>query len=115
MIYAIDYDGTWTRDPALLAQLVAVATRCGTTCVMLTGRSDEPPWGDEVRQAVKGLDVPIVFAAGAWKRDALDAWLAEHGRAGEHCIVIDDNPEYFAPQDPRLIVGRRPFALPEAR
>jgi hypothetical protein len=86
MIIAIDYDGTYSRDPLAFYGLVILLRGRGHTCVMVTGRSDEGRWGAEVRNAVGDL-MPIVFAAGAWKATAAE-------RAGFKVDVwVDDKPE----------------------
>lgn len=108
MIFAIDFDGTWSRDPDCFQELASVMRSHCHTSVLVTGRSDEGRWGQEVRDVVDGA-LPIIFAANGWKRAALDEWLARHGRAGEHVVWIDDLPEYVAPQDPRRIVNRPAF------
>lgn len=99
MKLAIDFDGTYTADPCFFRELMALAARHGHACVIVTGRSDEPPWGDQVRESAGA--VPIVFAAGGWKRSAAL-------RAGHAIDVwIDDVPEYVAPQlDPEATAMR---------
>ena len=72
MLIAVDYDGTYARDPDLFREWLVAGRRMGHTFVLVTGRSDTPPWGDEVRRAVAGL-MPIVFAADGWKRSAAEA------------------------------------------
>ena len=66
--------------------------------VLVTGRSDDAPWGDEVRETLSrhGVTIPIVFAGGTWKREAA------HDAGYPVDIWIDDAPEYVAPQDPEL-------------
>lgn len=89
---AIDFDNTWTANPALWRNFIADAQQIwGYTVVCVTGRSDEGKWGSEVREAIDGL-IPIVFAGHQWKRTAalnagykVDIW-------------IDDTPEYIAEQ-----------------
>lgn len=105
IVFAIDFDGTWTRARHTLTQFVSIAQMCGHTCILVTGRSDEPPWGDEVRREIGDI-MPILFCAGKWKRPALDAWLIEKRMAGAHVVAIDDSPEYFAAQDPMMTVNR---------
>lgn len=104
-VFAIDYDGTWTRTPGLLRRFVQEAQREGHICVLVTGRSDEGMWGAEVRRDIGSL-MPILFCNNQWKRPVLDAWLVENRMANAHVVVIDDKPEYFAAQDPRLTVNR---------
>lgn len=105
LIFAFDFDGTWTRARHELAHFVAVAKRCGHVCVLVTGRSDEAQWGAEVRREIGDL-MPILFCNNKWKRPVLDAWLVENRLANAHCIFVDDSPEYVGPQDPRLTVNR---------
>lgn len=94
LLIGIDYDGTWSADPGLFAIFVGTLKFRGHDAVLVTGRSDEGPWGVEVRRAVR--DIPIVFAADGWKRAAAE-------RAGYKIDVwIDDHPEYVAPQDPEV-------------
>lgn len=102
MIIAIDYDGTFSRDPVLWGEFVRAALLRGHTCILVTGRSDElispngsTRWGDEVRAGV-GTLMPIVFAGMEWKRVAAKT----AGYAVD--IWIDDFPEYIAPQDERI-------------
>jgi hypothetical protein len=95
MIIAIDYDNTFTLDPDLFRDMAQRFQRRGHRVIVITGRSDEDPWGTEVRTMVRDL-CPIVFAGLSWKREAAIA---------EGYIVdvwIDDMPEYIGPQDPEL-------------
>lgn len=97
MLFAIDFDGTYAADPAVFARLRALLEDAGHRCVLVTGRSDEGRWGEEVRATVG--DLPIVFAAGGWKRAAAEA-------AGLQVDVwIDDAPEYVGPQTDREAVA----------
>ncbi len=99
MRFAIDFDGTFAADPELFRTLIAAIHARGHDCVLVTGRSDTPPWGDEVRALVGAL-LPVVFAGGDWKRNAAR-------RAGLAIDVwIDDHPEYVAPQDPDVLAAR---------
>lgn len=105
IVLAIDYDGTWTRDPVFFREMVERAKAKGHTCVLVTGRSDEAQWGAEVRREIGDL-MPILFCANKWKRPILDAWLVDRRMAGAHVVSVDDSPEYFAEQDPRRCVNR---------
>ena len=92
MLFAIDYDGTFSRAPEFFREMVLNGHAAGHRFVMVTGRSDEGQWGAEVRNAVADLVavMPIVFAADGWKRTAAHA-------AGYRVDVwIDDNPEWIA-------------------
>lgn len=100
MIFGIDFDGTFSRDPALFRGFVALLRAAGHDAVLVTGRSDSGQWGAEVRRAVGDL-MPIVFAGADWKRTAAE-------QAGHKVDVwIDDNPEYIAEQNVLLVQGKR--------
>lgn len=106
MIFGIDYDGTFSRDPKLFRAFVALLRTSGHDCVLVTGRSDDlvtpggiSRWGDDVRRGVGNL-MPIVFAGLRWKKQAAK----EEGYAVD--VWIDDNPEYIGPQD-KSIVGHK--------
>ena len=92
ILFAIDYDGTFSADPALFRLFVNLLRAHGHESVLVTGRSDEGPFGAEVKRAVGNL-MPIVFAAGDWKKEAA-------AKAGYKIDVwIDDHPEYVARQN----------------
>lgn len=83
--------------PHIFRSLVQVVQLGGDTCVLVTGRSDDGHWGAEVRREIGNL-MPIVFAAGGPKCDALLAWLRANGRSErEHVIWCDDNPWAIGP------------------
>ncbi len=56
MIFAIDYDGTWSRDPDGFRLIVELLRARGHGCIMVTGRSDSGQYGTEVRARLKGSD-----------------------------------------------------------
>jgi hypothetical protein len=103
MDLALDWDDTFTADPAFFRSLITLARAFGHRPVIVTARWDrrmysDPSrhWGDEVRNEIGNLDVPIVFAGEKWKREAAR-------EAGFNCRVwIDDRPEAVAPQDHML-------------
>lgn len=102
MIFAIDFDGTFARDPGLFDRFVDLLKERGHRAVLVTGRSDEGQWGAEVRRAVGDL-MPIVFAADGWKRAAAE-------QAGYKVDVwIDDHPEYIVAQDPAHVARRNGY------
>lgn len=101
MILAFDYDGTWTRAPALFREVAAMFQAAGHTCILVTGRMEEHGYGNEARAAIGG-QMPVIFSGTAWKRDAARA-------AGyEVDLWIEDRPEYVAHQDPRWCQGKTP-------
>lgn len=84
--FAIDYDKTYTLDPGAFRAIVCLLKNLGHRCVLVTGRSGDGQWGQEVRDAIGDL-MPIVFADGSWKATAAE-------RAGYKIDVwIDDMPE----------------------
>jgi hypothetical protein len=99
MIVAFDYDKTWTLDPEVFHTIALLLQGRGHTTLVVTGRSDEGRFGAEVRRAI-GSTMPIVFAAGGWKREAalragykVDTWW-------------DDEPEYIGPQHLLQVEGK---------
>lgn len=100
MIHGIDHHGTFSRDPDYYRAIVPIGKARGHSYVLVTGIEDGDRYAAEVKRDVGDL-MPIVFAAGAWKKDAALA-------AGFKVDVWeDDNPEYIAEQDPRRCVGMR--------
>lgn len=98
MIFGIDYDGTFSRDPDFWEDFVNLATVYDHQCVLVTGRSDDGEYGAQVKRDVGAL-MPIVFAGAKWKREAAlkKGWKVD--------VWIDDNPEYVAKQN--LLTERR--------
>ena len=86
MTIAIDYDGTFTKDPLFFDDLVTLVDAYSHQAVLVTSREDRGAMGDDVREAVGNI-MPIVFAGSRPKREAareagfrVDVW-------------IDDMPE----------------------
>jgi hypothetical protein len=92
MVFAIDFDGTFDRDPELFRQFAQLLRSRGHTVVCVTSRS--AGFGDEVERMVG--DVPVVYAGNVWKRQA--------ARTAGYLvnIWIDDLPEYVDAQDPEI-------------
>ena len=97
ILFGVDFDGTFARDPHGFRLFVAMMRERGHSFVLVTGRSDDGQWGAEVRREVRDL-MPIVFAANGWKRDAA------HAAGFKVDVWIDDNPEYVGRQT--LLVRR---------
>jgi hypothetical protein len=92
MLFALDFDGTFDRDPALFRMFVGLLREHGHSVVCVTSRFHG--FSDEVERTVG--DMPIVYAGSNWKRQAARA-------AGYHVHVwIDDLPEYIDRQDPEI-------------
>ena len=92
MTIAIDYDNTWTRDPAFWQVVIELGRKMGHEFVMVTGRSDDVPWSTEVLESVRHIGLPVVFAGMMYKREAAEkkGWKPD--------VWIDDCPEYIGKQ-----------------
>lgn len=91
---AIDYDGTWTADPALWRSFVASAEARGHRVIIVTGRHG---WTDDMTRGGIPPSVPIHYTAGALKETAL----RQQGITVD--IWIDDMPGMI--QDCRILPG----------
>src|ERR1700733_8606131 len=92
MLFALDFDGTYDRDPRFFLKLVELLRGHGHSVVCVTSRFEG--FSDEVERAVGGM--PIVYAGATWKRQAAR-------NAGFHVHVwIEDLPEYVDRQDPEI-------------
>ena len=86
MIFAFDYDGTFTSDPSAFIAIVRLLQSLTHVCVLVTARSDDETHGREPKKVIGDL-MPIVFADGGWKDAAAR-------RAGYKVdIWVDDEPE----------------------
>jgi GH25 family lysozyme M1 (1,4-beta-N-acetylmuramidase) len=96
MLFAIDFDGTFDRDPKLFCKLAELLRSHGHSVVCVTSRFQGI--SDEVERAVG--DMPIVYAGATWKRQAARA-------AGYQVHVwIEDLPEYVDRQDPEMVLQK---------
>lgn len=85
LLIGMDYDATYTADPALWDEFITAARARGHDFVCVSGRR-EPPGSHERR-----IPMPIVCAGSDYKRHAA-------AKAGYHVnIWIDDMPEMIAP------------------
>ena len=85
LLFGLDYDDTYTADPVLWDQFIALARARGHEVVCVTGRR-EPPGPHERR-----IPCEVVCAGSEYKRHAA----AKAGHAVH--IWIDDMPEMIAP------------------
>lgn len=93
MIFALDFDGTFDRDPELFRVMIVLIQSRGHQVVCVTSRI--AGINDEVEKTVG--EIPIVYADTTWKRQAARV-------AGYSVNVwIDDLPEYVDAQDPELV------------
>lgn len=95
MIISIDYDNTYTADPALWNNFIQTALDIGHTVICITARPEV--MGQVVLDSVGKL-VPVIFAGGEWKREMA----VKNGYKVD--VWIDDMPEYIGPQ---TIIGHR--------
>lgn len=85
---AIDYDGTWTADPAAFRAIVETLHARGHHVIIATGRTE---WSDDMHRGQIPATVPIHYTAGHPKRAALAA-------QGIHPhIWIDNEPGTIEP------------------
>lgn len=83
MLFAIDFDGTFSRAPELFKQIIVLIQEQGHTVICVTARPSYK--GGQVLQGFKA--VPVIFANSSSKRLAAK-------RAGySPDIWIDDKPE----------------------
>ena len=100
LVYAFDYDGTWSADPDGSRLMVELLRGRGHTCILVTGRSESGPYGADVKQAIGDL-MPVIFAAGGWKDSAAK-------RAGYTVDVwIDDQPQGIREIHPDALAFKR--------
>jgi hypothetical protein len=92
MIFGIDFDGTFSADPALFHSFLDLLTATGHSAVIVTGRSKPTGTkgiGEFVVEVVTKGRIPIVYAGMSSKRKMAE----EAGYKVD--IWIDDNPELF--------------------
>lgn len=82
MIIALDYDGTYTKDPALWDQFIHAALVAGHKVVCVTARRDT----EENRKDVK-MPIPVYFTSLSAK-----LWYMEK-RGVKVDVWIDDEPD----------------------
>jgi len=84
----IDFDQTFSADIDLFRLFVTQAKKNRHTCLIVTGRN--PDNIDDVVEAVKGLDIPIICCG-------LFRWKSEEAALNGYNvdIWIDNNPEFI--------------------
>jgi len=91
---AVDFDGTWTVCPSLMADFCERMFNAGIIVVCVTSRSATEKNVAEIRRCGVPEHVAIVCCGGRYKREVLrkcgyTAW-----------FVIDDQPEAWGPGQP---------------
>lgn len=86
MIVSLDYDDTWTADPAVWRAVAALLRARGHTVIAVTNRYDIPRFSEPVKRDMSRHVDAIIFAGPLPKRRAA----AEYGYNVD--IWIDDYP-----------------------
>lgn len=81
MLFAVDYNNTWSKDPEFFRALIRMMRGHGHEAVLVTSRSPDGVLAQEVED-MAGDVIPIVFADDHWKREAaleagydVDVWI----------------------------------------
>jgi hypothetical protein len=91
-IIALDYDETYTVNPNMWNEVIAVMRKHGFTVVCCTNRVGNPYADRDVIEDMRDEDVPVVFAAA--HKDKWEA-MEKAGYIAENLIWIDDRPMYI--------------------
>lgn len=90
MIIAVDYDNTYTADPAVWDEVIKLFLERGHTVICVTARPEL--MGQPVLDSIGKL-VPCLFAGAEWKRE----YALKRGYKVD--VWMDDSPEYIGPQN----------------
>lgn len=90
IFYAVDYDGTFSRDPELFAAIIRMIWARGDWACIVTGR-DESHQIDDIHINLLWKKLPIFYAGAVYKRDFMDA------QGIKIDVWIDDDPGSIAP------------------
>lgn len=77
---ALDYDGTYTRDPGLWSAFISAATRLGHDVICVTMRTP----GEEIQ-----MPCPVIYTSREAKAHFMDA------RSEKVDVWIDDAPQWL--------------------
>lgn len=94
MIIAIDYDGTYSRDPQTFDTIIALLKSAGHTVICATYRS-----ADNIQPVIDSIGklCPVILAGNGWKREAAE-------KAGYKVdVFVDDMPSSIERQ---MLVGQ---------
>jgi hypothetical protein len=96
ILFAIDFDRTWTEDPDFWHQFIALATMRGHRCIVATGRH---AWSEDMDRH-NLPDIPIVWCKGKLKGEAcreaghrVDIWIDDMPGMIQNCIILPDAPD----------------------
>lgn len=103
LIFALDYDGTYTADPELWGYFINKAQILGHKVICVTARLNEECQHHELKRALPG-GIPVIFCGSKPKRQHA---LEEHGI--EIDIWLDDYPEGIGnqPSDSEIAAWER--------
>lgn len=97
MTIGIDFDGTWTEDPALWRDFTLAAMRKGHRVVMVTARREWAP--DMQRHGIPGT-MQIIYTNHQLKEQAalkagvrVDVWIDDTPGMIQDCRVIQPSPD----------------------
>src|SRR5690606_23795431 len=94
MKIAIDYDGTWTEDPAFWRDFIASARRAGHECRIVTYRDDRFDRTPEL--AALEAEVGVIYTRGIAKR----RYCNHFGEGFVPDVWVDDTPEALLQNSP---------------
>lgn len=97
MIFGIDYDGTFSKDPDFFHDLITLMDEYRHQAIIVTQRSSEQD-RKEVEKQVNGK-IPIIFAGEKWKSETVK----EEGYKID--IWIDDMPQGIF--EPIPLIGKK--------
>lgn len=87
MLISIDYDGTYTRNPALWNAIIELFQSAGNQVICITNRTEHSSQATEVLESIGKIVSQVIFAGTLYKREAAK-------RAGYKVdVFIDDVPE----------------------
>jgi butyrate kinase len=89
MILSLDYDGTYTLNPAAWDKAISALRASGATVYLVTMRYDVPHEADEVRQALTGKVDDMFFTGRLAKRNFM------YGQGIHIQVWIDDQPDFI--------------------
>lgn len=97
---AIDYDGTWAADAKLWEMFAEAARARGHQVILITNRTNDFNWGDEVRNAGEKFVDKVLIAGTSSKR------IYAKERGWDVDIWIDDNPQWVNEEGLRFLGPR---------
>lgn len=100
MIIAIDFDGTFTKDPVMWTRFIHDAEQRGHKVIMVTGRSQ---WSEDMSRLGIHTLLPVFFTSGELKDNhmrqlgyAVDIWIDDMPGTVQECKILNttNTPNY---------------------